>query len=92
MTQTPELVLAPQEAEELAKAIQANARHYNIPAVGPKVLDGINLAMVLVTVYGGRFAAIRLRQSAKPVTPGPREPAPAVTRPPAVSETYQHLQ
>lgn len=96
MTETPELVLAPQEAEELAKAIQANARHYNIPAVGPKVLDGINLAMVLVTIYGGRFAAIRLRMNAapspQPSPPAPREPARPGVQQVLVTETYQHLQ
>ena len=68
------------EADELGKAVQNVARHYDIPGVDQKTVDWIRLARTLGMVYGTRLFAARAMRA--PHTPAPK-PAPATPPSPA---------
>ncbi len=83
ITKTSELELEKEEAEKLAQSIANVGRHYNM-AMSAKMVDWTALMMVLGSVYGTRFTAIRMRRimergsAAKPTQAQPAQrPAPA---------------
>jgi hypothetical protein len=63
-TQVPELLLAPEEAHQIATALANVQRHYAIEA-SAKAVDWANLMMVVGAVYGTRFVSYRLRTARK---------------------------
>ena len=58
---TPEIALDKDEANALAIATKNVARHYDLPGFSEKAFDTVNFGIVILTVYGTRFAAVRLR-------------------------------
>ena len=68
------LAIDKSEADELGKAIQNVARHYDIPGVDQKTVDWIRLARTLGMVYGTRLFAARAMRG--PANPAPKPPAP----------------
>jgi hypothetical protein len=69
LTGTPEFALEEKEAAEMARALGQVARHYNIPAVAPYIMDHVSLVIVLAAVYGKRYTAVKLRQAASKARP-----------------------
>lgn len=86
-TQSPDIQLSEEEAEQYAKAIAAVARHYDLGA-SAKALDWTNLLTTMGSIYGVRaMAAVARRKERQrqgplgPIVSG-AEPPPA---PPAAN-------
>lgn len=78
-TGSARLAIEQSEAEQLANAAAAVARHYDIPDIAPQTIDWTNLAMALGMVYGTRIAAAwREARDAEGRAEGP---APAASSP-----------
>ena len=56
----PMLVIDEDEARAVAKGISNVARHYDVVALSAQTMDWVFLCTTLVTVYGTRFAAMRM--------------------------------
>jgi len=61
ITRVSELEMEQEEASKLAGAMANVARHYDMQA-SAKAMDWTNLIFVAGSLYGTRFAAIRLRR------------------------------
>lgn len=59
----PLLVIEESEARAVAKGIANVARHYDVGRLSAQTMDWVNLCMTLITVYGTRFAAMRMQAS-----------------------------
>lgn len=86
----PELALGEDDAHQMADAISAVNRHYQIRMFDAKTQDWLNLIMVAGAMYGSRVVAIRervkMQRMARPVMPraqtsnaAPGNPASAVS-------------
>lgn len=63
VTNSPELFIAPEEGDALAKAAQNVMRHYNVEA-SQKAIDWAALGMVAIGIYAPRIVAIAARRRA----------------------------
>jgi hypothetical protein len=68
LLQTPELMIAPDEAKMLADGVNNVARHYDIIA-DEKTAAWVNLAMVCGAVYGPRVFVLWTKKKDAPKTP-----------------------
>ena len=60
LTKVPELMLAKDDAKQLAVGICNVSRHYNVQAA-QKTIDWTNLMMVAGTIYGAKLMLARQR-------------------------------
>lgn len=74
LTQAPEMMLDPTEAEAMAKAVAAVGRHYPAFQMSEKAADWGNLIVLACGVYGPRFMAVRNRKAATRPTPQAAQP------------------
>jgi hypothetical protein len=61
VTQSPEFVLADQEARQIAEAAARVGKHYDLTA-SAKAVDWAGLVMACAAVYGPRIAVVRHRK------------------------------
>lgn len=64
------LAIDKSEADDVGKAIQGVAKHYDIPGVNAKTVDWIRLARTLGMVYGTRLFAARAMRGPKIIVDG----------------------
>lgn len=76
VTGIPELVIAQQEGDTLAKAAGDVLRHYDVPLVSQSTLDHIRLLQVVATIYGTRVFAASMRRTAERAKPVDQPPPP----------------
>lgn len=58
---TPELAFTEDESKRMATGMCNVARHYNVQ-MAEKTMDWVNLLMCCGMIYGGKFAAVNMRQ------------------------------